>query len=58
MSAPAPGRVQDALRGLIIAALLLAPLALGSVTEAAFVPLLVVCFVAGGYFTWFGYFGS
>jgi len=47
VSAPAPGRVQDALRGLIIAALVLAPLALGSVTEAAFVPLLVVCFVVG-----------
>jgi O-antigen ligase len=48
VSAPAPGRVQDTLCVLVIATLALAPLALGSVTESAFVPLLVVCFGVGG----------
>jgi O-antigen ligase len=42
-----PGRGQTALRVLILAALAAAPLAFGSVTEEAFVPLLCVCFGVG-----------
>jgi O-antigen ligase len=49
VKAPAPGRTQDALCALVLATLGLAPLALGSVTESAFVPLLVVCFGVGVY---------
>jgi O-antigen ligase len=48
VTTPAPGRVQDRLCALVIATLAIAPLALGSVTESAFVPLLVVCFGVGG----------
>ena len=48
MKAQAPGHVQDWLCAVVIATLALAPLALGSVTESAFVPLLFVCFGVGG----------
>jgi len=44
-----PDRGQAALRALLIGALALAPLALGSVTEHAFIPLLAVCFGAGAW---------
>jgi O-antigen ligase len=44
----APGRTQDTLCVLVVATLALAPLALGSVTESAFIPLLVMCFGVGG----------
>ncbi len=47
MKPPAKGRMQDTLCVLVLAALVLAPLALGSVTESAFVPLLVLCFGVG-----------
>jgi hypothetical protein len=40
-------RVPNALRALVIVALATAPLALGAVTETAFVPLLAVCFGVG-----------
>jgi O-antigen ligase len=45
---PAPGRVQDTLCALVLVTLAVAPLALGSVTESAFIPLLVACFALGG----------
>jgi O-antigen ligase len=48
VKARAPDRGQDRLCVLVIATLAVAPLALGSVTESAFVPLLVLCFAAGG----------
>jgi O-antigen ligase len=49
VKAPAPGREQDALCAVVIGALALAPLALGSVTESAYIPLLAVCFAVGLY---------
>lgn len=48
----AQDRAGTVLRGAVLAALLLAPLALGSVHEAAFVPLLALCAAAGTAAAW------